>query len=649
VQDLLELRTGEVQRSEERFRRLFEHNAAVKLMIDPDTGKIIEANKAAADFYGWSIEELRQMRIQEINILTPEAVKNKMELTRLSGAMRLEFRHRRADKSIRDVEVFSSRIEISGRDVLYSTIHDITESKMAKKALEESEKRYRALIDNTQSIVYTIGTDGKLTFVSPSWKILLGHESEEVVGHHFGHFVHEEDVLACRTFLLNTIEKEEMQPSVEYRVFHKDGSLRWHRSNITPVFDECKNLVSLIGNAFDFTDSKQAEEQRIKVEALNRQLQKNYSLQRMAGAIAHTFNNQLGVVIGNLEMAIEDLPWDAKPVMKLTAAMQGAHKAAEVSGLMLTYLGQTTGSHVPLDLSESCRQSLPLLQAGASHGLILKVNLPSPGPTVNANANQIQQVLTNLVTNAWEAVGEKQGTVTLAVKTVPQTDISGVHRYPIDWQAQNATYACLEVADTGCGIANEAIDKIFDPFFSTKFTGRGLGLPVVLGIVKAHDGVVTVESDIGHGSSFRVFLPVSAEEIPRQPDRTTQPLAREGSGTVLLVDDEEILRDMVEIMLTRLGYTVLAAKDGVEAMEMFAQHQDEIRCVLSDVTMPRMDGWQTLTALRRLSPGIPAIFSSGYDEAQVLSGDHPERPQAFLHKPYQIAELQEALMKAIAV
>jgi len=393
VQDLLELRTGEVQRSEERFRRLFEHNAAVKLMIDPDTGKIIEANKAAADFYGWSIEELRQMCIQEINILTPDAVKSKMELTRLSGAMRLEFLQRRADKSIRDVEVFSSRIEISGKEVLYSTIHDITDSKMAKKALEESEKRYRALIDNTQSIVYTIGTDGKLTFVSPSWKILLGHESEEVVGHHFGHFVHAEDVLACRAYLLDTIEKEEMQPSVEYRVFHKDGSLRWHRSNITPVFDECNNLVSLIGNAFDFTASKQAEEQRLKVEELNQQLQKNDSLQRMAGAIAHTFNNQLCVVMGNLEMAIEELPWDAKPVTKLTTAMQGARKAAEVSGLMLTYLGQTIGSHVPLDLSESCRQSLPLLQAGSPKDFIVKVDLPSPGPTVSANINQIRQCL----------------------------------------------------------------------------------------------------------------------------------------------------------------------------------------------------------------------------------------------------------------
>jgi CheY-like chemotaxis protein len=287
-----------------------------------------------------------------------------------------------------------------------------------------------------------------------------------------------------------------------------------------------------------------------------------------------------------------------------------------------------------------------LLQAGASHGLILKVNLPSPGPTVKANTNQIQQMLTNLVTNAWEAVGEKQGTVTLTVKTVPQTDISEVHRYPTDWQTENAAYACLEVTDTGCGIAGEAIDKIFDPFYSTKFTGRGLGLPVVFGIVKAHDGVITVASK-EHGSTFRVFLPLSAEKIPRQPGKSTQPFARDGSGTVLLIEDELMLRDMAKAMIMHLGYTVLAAKDGIEALEMFARHQDEIRCVVSDVTMPRMNGWETLAALRKLSPGIPVIFSSGYDEAQVLIDDHPERPQAFLHKPYQMVELQAALAKAM--
>jgi two-component system, cell cycle sensor histidine kinase and response regulator CckA len=399
--------------------------------------------------------------------------------------------------------------------------------------------------------------------------------------------------------------------------------------------------------AEDITERKQAEAEREKLQAQLTQAQKAESLGRMAGAIAHTFNNQLGVVIGNLDMVIEDLPRDAKPVTKLTAAMQGARKAAEVSSLMLTYLGQTASLHVPLDLSESCGQILPLLRAGTSHGLILKVNVPSPGPTVKANITQIQLMLTNLVTNAREAIGEKQGTVTLTIKTVPRTEISELHRYPTDWQAENAISVCLEVTDTGCGIASEAIDKIFDPFYSTKFTGRGLGLAVVSGIVRAHGGAITVASE-EHGSTFRVFLPLSVEELPRQSGKTAQPSARAGSGTVLLIEDEEMIRNMAKTMIMRLGYTVLAAKDGIEAMEMFARHQDEIRCVVSDVAMPRMNGWEILVALRKLSPGIPVILSSGYDEEQVLITDHhPLRPQAFLHKPYQMVELQTALEKAM--
>jgi signal transduction histidine kinase/ActR/RegA family two-component response regulator len=397
----------------------------------------------------------------------------------------------------------------------------------------------------------------------------------------------------------------------------------------------------------DITERKQAEKEKAKLEALNRQFQKSKSLGVMAGAIAHIFNNQLGVVMGNLEMALEDCPQDAATVKNLTAAMQGARKAAEVSGQMLTYLGQTTGIHTPLDLTEYCRQSLPLIKATIPKSITLQADLPSPGPNISANANQILQVLTNLVTNAWEAIDKNLGTIGLTVKLVSPVDISAAHCFPSDWQPKDVTYACLEVTDTGCGIADEDIGKVFDPFFSTKFIGRGLGLPMVMGIVKAHNGAVTLESEMGRGSSFRVFFPVSKEEIAQLPVQTAQALAREGGGTVLLVDDLEILRDVTTTMLTRLGYTVLAAKDGVEAVEIFTQHQDEIRCVLSDLTMPRMDGWQTLTALRRLSPGIPVILSSGYDEAQVTTGDHPERPQAFLHKPYQMVALQAALAKAM--
>ncbi|MBU2622900.1 MAG: response regulator [Proteobacteria bacterium] len=399
----------------------------------------------------------------------------------------------------------------------------------------------------------------------------------------------------------------------------------------------------------DITERKRAEEEKEKLEAQNRQLQKTESLGRMAGAIAHHFNNQLGVVIGNLELAmINKLSGTSGPDETLTAAMKAAGKAAEMSGLMLTYLGQSFDKQDTLDLSGICRLSLRMLRAATPKKVVLKTDLPSPGPTVKANENQIQQVLTNLITNAWEAMGDGQGTINLTVKTVSPADITASHRFPVEWKPQENDYACLEAADAGCGIADKDIEKLFDPFFSSKSTGRGMGLAVVLGITKSHGGAVAVESEPGKGSIFRVFLPVSAEEASRQPEKAAEVPKMEGGGTLLLVEDEQSLRKMAGIMLTNMGYTVLQAKDGVEAVEMFQQHKAEIRVVICDLTMPRMDGWGTLAALRKLSPGIPVVLASGYNENQVMAGDHPEWPQAFLGKPYVSKELSDAIQLAMA-
>ena len=396
----------------------------------------------------------------------------------------------------------------------------------------------------------------------------------------------------------------------------------------------------------EISERKRAEAEKEELEAANRQLQKAESLGRMAGAIAHTFNNQLSVVIGNLELALTDMP-SGGPVDRLSAAMQAAQKAAAVSGQMLTYLGQSHGKSELFDLSAACRRSLPILRAVLPGKVALETDLPSPGPVVSANANQIQQVVTNLVTNAWEAVGEKGGSIHLAVKTVLRADIPSVHCYPVHWQPQVPAYACLELADAGSGIADKEIENLFDPFFSSKFAGRGMGLAMVMGIVKAHGGAVTVESQVGRGSTFRVFLPVSEEVVPPQPEKVPHTLAMSAGGAVLLVDDETMVREMASTMLKRLGLAVLQARDGIEAIEVFRQRQDEIGCVLCDLTMPRMNGWETIAALHKLAPDIPVILASGYDKAQVMSGDHSQWPQVFLGKPYGLNELRDAIGQAL--
>jgi CheY-like chemotaxis protein len=203
------------------------------------------------------------------------------------------------------------------------------------------------------------------------------------------------------------------------------------------------------------------------------------------------------------------------------------------------------------------------------------------------------------------------------------------------------------VSDNGCGIADKNLEEVFSPFFSTKFTGRGLGLSVVLGLAQAHRGVATAESQPGKGSVFRVFFPMTAEEIVQQPHKEIEAQEIQETGTVLLVDDDNIVLEVTGVALSTLGFTVLSAMDGLEAVEVFRRHKDEIRFVLSDVAMPRMDGWETLLALRQITPDIPVILASGYSEEQVMERALSERPQAFLGKPYGLATLRETIRRTL--
>ena len=290
------------------------------------------------------------------------------------------------------------------------------------------------------------------------------------------------------------------------------------------------NPIELVARVRTQLRIRRAEEERVRYEAQLRQIQKTESLNRMAGAVAHNFNNQLQSVLGNLELALEDLPPGSGTAGLLKTSLQAGRRAAEMGGLMLTYLGHAPGRFAPVDFGEVCRVGLAGIEAERPPGVELKVEMSGAGPVVKAAAAQIQQVLTHLVRNAWEAIGEKGGAIRVSLRAVSAREISEKGRFPPEWAPKEGPYACLEVADTGGGIAAGDLEKIFDPFFTTKFTGRGLGLSVALGIVRAHGGCVTVESEVGRGSVFRVHLPVTAEAAPA-PAAGTGASARDDAST----------------------------------------------------------------------------------------------------------------------
>ena len=639
--------------SEALYRSLFENNHAVMLLIDPETAAIKDANPAACLYYGWSREELKKLRIDAINTLTSEEVAAQMKLARSEKRRNFFFKHRRADGSIRDVEVYSGPLTVKGETLLYSIIHDITDRVQAQELLTESERRLSTLMANLPGIAYRCLNDEFWTmkFVSNGCFDLTGFPPDHLLENHrtnYAELIHPDDRQMVWDKIQSSLERRS-QFNLTYRIHCADGKEKWVLEIGQGVFSDTGDLLAIEGFITDITERIKAEEERAKLEDQNRQLQKAESLGCMAGAIAHRFNNLLGAVLGNLEIAMGDLPTGADAIKNLIEAIQAARKAAEVSGLMLTYLGQTRTQADALDLSETCRRSLPMLRAALPKDVVLKADLPSHGPIIEANPNQVQQLLTNICTNAWEAVGSNRGAIQLTVKVVPPAEIPATNRFPLDWQPQDMAYACLEVADSGSGIAGKDIEKLFDPFFSSKFTGRGLGLPVVLGVLRAYRGAVAVESKPGRGSVFRAYFPVSTEEVALQSENPAKALQIKKDGTVLLVEDNDALRRLTDTVLKDLGFNVLATSDGTEAIEVFRQHKEEICFVLCDLTMPLMDGWETITSLRKLSPDIPVILTSGFNEAQVMAGDHPTLPDAFLSKPYVRKELIAAIGQALSV
>ncbi len=407
---------------------------------------------------------------------------------------------------------------------------DITDRKRTEELLREAHRRLEEQTSQLSDIMHELNIILEnapigISKIIDRKQVLVNRKTEEMFRYH------KEELEFQTTRKLYPSEEayekfgQEAYPlltqglafETEQELIRKDGVHIWVRyigKAIEPQ-DMSKGTIWLLE---DITKRKLAQAEKAQLEEQNRLLQKAESLGRMAGAIAHHFNNQLFTVMGNLEMVMDDQPLGVNSNESLVSAMKAARKASDVSRLMLTYLGQSPGKHVPIDLSETCRQSLTFLQTAAPRGMIIKANFPSSGPTILADVSQIQQVLTNLITNAWEAAVENNGTVDLTAKTFSHADIPSTKRFPIDWQPQEIVYACLEVADTGCGIGCKDIEKIFDPFYTTKFIGRGLGLPVVMGIVKAHGGGITVESEPGRGSTFRIFFPVSIEELSIQHD-----------------------------------------------------------------------------------------------------------------------------------
>jgi len=550
---------------------------------------------------------------------------------------------------LQNEELAEKTIELENSQVKLAV--DIIQRREAEQRLQKSEERYRFLAENMADIVWTLDRQFNVTYLSPSIEKVLGFTPEQMMQRSMQEIMSPESwkkvrELSARAFQQDSKPGEDPDRSItlEVEYYKKDGTTVWMEDTARAIRDHTGGIVGVYGVSHNITARKEAEKQRLELERHLLKTQKTESLGRMAGAIAHLFNNKLSVVQGNLELSMGRLSARDDIQENLRDAIEASKEAAEISSLMLSYLGIGLGKCKLLDLSREFRESLPLLQDTLPTGIVLETDVVTDSVVVNANAKQLWQAISQLLSNAGEAIGRKTGKVNLSIKTIPAGDIPRTDLSPADWEPTVDRLACIQVKDTGCGIAADDMDKIFDPFFTTKFTGRGLGLAVTLGYVKAWYGAIALESKVGQGTVARVYLPLAQDDIPSTSDKKTAKIYLPAEGdTVLLVDDQESVLRLGTKMLKFLGYNVLTASCGSEALELFRQNRDAIRCVITDLTMPEMDGRETLASLREIDPGLPVMLSSGYNEAEVMIPNGADQPHAFLHKPYSLKELKQEL------
>jgi two-component system, cell cycle sensor histidine kinase and response regulator CckA len=410
-----------------------------------------------------------------------------------------------------------------------------------------------------------------------------------------------------------------------------------------PWHDADGHIAGVMTFAVDVTNQVRTRKQLELAEEQLRQAAKMESLGVLAGGVAHDFNNLLTGVMGNASLALDLLPGQHPARSSIEDVLAASERAADLTRQMLAYSGKGGFVMQPVDLSKEVREIVVLLASSIPRTVHLDLSLSAGLPPVQGDLSQVQQIVMNLVINGAEACADRPGTVTVSTRLqrfeeggIPEIAVGALK--PVD-------YVCLEVRDTGSGMDEETKAKIFDPFFTTKFTGRGLGLSAVSGIVRGHKGALTIESAPGCGSTFRVYFPASVTQ--RLTQSAEQERARDGAGTILVIDDEAIVRQVARSALERYGYTVLLAENGQQGVEIYRLQADEINAVLLDLTMPVMTGEETLKVLQQMRPDVAVVLSSGFNEADALRRFGEHHLAGFIQKPYTAAKLVAKMRAAL--
>jgi len=520
-----------------------------------------------------------------------------------------------------------------------ATIEALVAARTAE--LSESRRQTESILAQLPGMAFRCLGDERFTpiYISSGALELTGHTVEDFLSGRvwYEDLIEPSDRPIVTSTTLNAVAQHKPF-EVEYRLRLRDGREKWVLDRGAGVFGDDGRLLFIEGLAVDITQRKQAEADKIALERKLLESQKLESLGVLAGGIAHDFNNLLTAIMGNASLARLELGAGSPIQKNLRQIETTSLRAAELCQQMLAYSGRSRFVVERLDLSALVEGAAPLLQFSLGRHASFRLELPRGLPPVMGDATQLRQIVMNLVMNASEAMGEKAGEITLA---------TGVCTADRDFLAATVNggdlpageYLFLRVEDQGCGMSAETLARIFDPFFTTKFAGRGLGLAAVLGIVRSHEGALQVTSVPGRGTTFTLLLPPTDGTAVTAPDSPGTVTPWQHSGTVLVADDEDEVRQIASDILEKLGFTVVSATDGHEAVQAFEREPSRFDLVLLDLTMPGVSGVEALRRMRGRRPDLPALMMSGYAETEAEARLAGLTSARFLQKPFTVASL----------
>jgi len=603
-------------------------------------GEITSWNPGAERIYGYKAEEIVG---RPISLLVPPDRPEEIPqiLERLRHGERLEhYETIRVRKDGCQIEISATVSPIrdsTGAVVGASAIsRDITEQKRAEAALRESEERFRRIFEEGPLGVALVGKDYQFLKVNSALCRMVGYSEAELLQRSFVDITHRDDVredveLAERLFR-GTIPFFKLQK----RYVKKNGEIIWIDLTASVIRDKEGKPVHGLAMIEDITEIKRTQE-----EALARQ--KLESVGVLAGGIAHDFNNLLGGILASTELALTECAEGSAVEEELQRIKTTSIRGSEIVRELMIYGGTESPTLELVDISTLVNEMLQLLKVSISKRTILKIELDQDLPPIKANPAQMRQVVMNLVTNASEAIGERSGEIRVTsnkVKVGPDTPA------PAGVALAEGNYLRLEVFDTGCGMTPEVQARIFDPFFSTKRAGRGLGLAALQGTIRSHGGTISVESAPGQGSRFEILLPCFDQATQWTREIPVTASAKDPgtfAGSVLVVEDEETLRLAVSKMLRNAGFSVIEAGDGITGANLFRANQRTIDVVLLDLNLPGMSGREVLEELRRIQPRVSVILTTAFSQASALSSIAEQHLCAYIRKPYEFSELMRLL------